>query len=79
MSGVFGHRFGRKNSLTSVCINSVKYSVSSFFEFLHVKLVYYCVNPRFASRYMTLGRVNASDKKISSGLFFLRSRMIHSQ
>src|SRR5438309_8203940 len=79
MSGVFGQRFGLKNSATSVCVNSVKYSVSSLLVLRHVKYVYDWLNPNRASRYMILGRVKASDKKIRSGCFFLRSRIIHSQ
>src|SRR5262249_24258340 len=68
-----------KNSRTSVCVNSVKYSLSSFALLRHVKYVYNSVNPNFASQYMTFGRVNASDKKMRSGCFFFRSRIIHSQ
>src|SRR5215467_13342525 len=79
MSGVFGQRFGLKNSAASVCVSSVKYSDNSLFVLRHVKYVYDCVNPSFASRYMMLGRVNASDKKIRSGCFLFRSRIIHSQ
>src|ERR1700686_719848 len=67
MSGVFGHKFGRKNSLTGGSLISVKYSVSSALVFFHAKYVYDCVNPNFASRYMTFGRVNASARKITSG------------
>src|SRR5436189_4056271 len=79
MSGVFGHRLGRKNSRTSVFVSSVRYSVSSFALLRHVKYVYESLNPSFASQYMTLGRVNASDKRMRSRCFFLRSRIIHSQ
>src|SRR6516162_6516711 len=79
MSGVFGQKLGLKKSWTGVSVSSVIYSVSSFLVFLQVKYVYDCVNPSFASRYMMLGLVNASARKISSGYFFFRSRIIHSQ
>ena len=46
MSGVFGHRFGRKKSLTGGSVSSVKYSTISRFVLRHVKYVYDCVKPR---------------------------------
>ena len=39
MSGVFGHKLGRKNSRTSVWARSVKYSVISGLVFRQVKYV----------------------------------------
>ena len=47
MSGVFGHRFGRKNSRTRASVSSVKYFVSSHFVSRHAKYVYDCVKPSF--------------------------------
>src|SRR5688572_4109726 len=79
MSGVLGHRLGRNTSRTSVCVSSVKYSVSSCLVLRQVKYVYDCVKPSFASRYMILGRVNASDRKIRSGCLSLREVIVHSQ
>ena len=37
ISGVFGHKLPRKYSRISVCVSSVKYSVSSSFVFRQVK------------------------------------------
>src|ERR1700693_1997660 len=79
MSGVFGHKLGRKKSLTGGSVISVKYSVSSAFVFFHAKYVYDCVNPNFANRYITLGRVNASARKMASGYSRCVSRMSHYQ
>ena len=44
-----------------------------------MKYVYDCVKPSFASLCMMRGRVNASERKISSGCFCFSSRMHHSQ
>src|SRR5438552_402867 len=79
MSGVLGHRLGRKNSRTSVWVNSVKYSVSSDLPFRQAKYVYDCVNPSLARRYITLGLVNASLRKITSGCLPFTSAISHSQ
>src|SRR4051812_33668091 len=79
MSGVLGHTFGRKYSREGSCVSSVKYSVSSARVLRHVKYVYDCVKPSFASLCITRGRVNASARKISSGCLALRSPMHHSQ
>src|SRR6266550_291090 len=79
MSGVFGQRLGRKKSLTGVCVSSVKYWVSSHAVLRHAKYVYDWVKPAFASRYMTLGRVNASARKMTSGLVRFTSPISHSQ
>src|SRR5687768_15808913 len=79
MSAVFGQTLGRKYSLEGCWGSSVKYSVNSDFEFLHVKYVYDCVKPSFESRCITRGRVNASERKISSGCFAFNSEIAHSQ
>src|ERR1700730_16397493 len=79
MSGGFGHKFGRKNSLTGGCGISVKYSVNSPWVFFHAKYVYDCVNPNLANRYIPLGRVNAPARKMVSGYSLCVSRMSHSQ
>src|SRR2546421_8546606 len=67
ISGVLTKKCGRKNSLTFVVVSSVRYSVSSCLLLRHVKYVYDCENPIFASRYIIFGRVNASERKITSG------------
>ncbi len=41
--------------------------------------MYDWVNPSFASRYMTFGRVNASARKIASGCSRFTSAISHSQ
>src|ERR1700680_4915487 len=79
MSGVFGQRLGRKKSLTALWVTSVKYCLSSHDVLRQVKYVYDWPKPAFASRYITLGRVNASARKTTSGLSFLASLMSHSQ
>src|ERR1700692_1300941 len=68
MSGVFGHRLGLKKSHTGDLVSSVKYCVMSHAVWRHAKYVYDCVNPHFANRYMTLGRVKASARKMTSGV-----------
>ena len=79
MSGVFGQQFGRKYSREASWLSSVKYSVSSSRVRRHVKYVYDCVKPSFASRCMTWGRVNASARKIARGYSAWISAMSHSQ
>src|SRR5258707_10728616 len=79
MSGVLGQQLGRKNSRTGVCVSSVKYSTSSFFVVRHVKYVYDCEKPSFASRCITRGRVNASERKIVFGCSRRISAISHSQ
>src|SRR4051812_28038003 len=79
ISGVLTKKCGRKNSLTFVVVNSVRYSVSSCLLFRHVKYVYDCEKPSFASRYIIFGRVNASDRKMTSGYRARTSANIHSQ
>ena len=79
MSGVFTQKLGRNQSASSVCDNSCRYSLSSHFELRHVKYVYDCVNPSFASRCITAGRVNASARKSTSGWRAWMSRISHSQ
>src|SRR5579862_4177005 len=79
MSGVLGHKFGRRYSRTSVRVSSVKYSVSSHFVLRHVKYVYDCENPNFARRYITCGLVKASAKNNTSGCSALISLITHSQ
>src|SRR5258708_4159321 len=79
MSGVLGHRLARKYSLTGGSDSSVKYCASSDGVLRHAKYVYDCVNPTLASRNMTLGRVNASERRITSGWPRLTSAISHSQ
>src|SRR4051812_22174536 len=79
MSGVFGQKFGRKNSATFVVVNSVSSSSRSAAVLRHVKYVYDCEKPIFASRYITLGRVKASARNSASGCRRLTSAMHHSQ
>src|SRR3954471_23121732 len=79
MSGVFGHAFGRKKSLTGGFVISSKYSVNSYFVLRQAKYVYDCENPAFASQYMIFGLVNASARKIVSGWCFLTVRITQCQ
>src|SRR5258708_5485450 len=79
MSGVFGKRFGRMNSRTSVWVSSVKYSSISAFELRHVKYEYDCEKPTFARNFMIFGRVNASARKIVSGCACVMPASAHSQ
>src|SRR5262245_25100864 len=79
MSGVLVNRFGRKTSASAGSESSVKYSVSSCLLFRQVKYVYDCVKPSFARRYMILGRVKASERKIASGRARFTSARHHSQ
>src|SRR5690606_39998423 len=48
-------------------------------EFRQAKYVYDWVKPSLANRYMTLGRVKASDRKMRSGSCRLSSVITHSQ
>src|SRR5579864_6695273 len=79
ISGVFGHRFGRKNSRIGGCESSVKYWYSSHAELRHAKYVYDWLKPSLASRYITFGRVKASERKTASGSWRLTSPISHSQ
>src|SRR5713101_676092 len=79
MSGVFGHRFGRRNSRMGAERSSVKYWLSSDLVLRHAKYVYDWLKPTFASRYISLGRVNASERKITSACSGLTSRISHSK
>src|SRR5215213_2949263 len=79
MSGVVGQKHGRKKSATGGCAISSRYVIRSYFVVRQEKYVYDCVKPLFASAYMSLGRVNASDRKIASGCRTCTSRMHHSQ
>src|SRR5688572_25920282 len=79
MSGVFANRLARMYSRDSVVVSSVKYSVSSAFVFRHVKYEYDWVNPSLAKRFISFGRVNASDRKIASACSRCTSAMTHSQ
>src|SRR5436305_14288785 len=75
MSGVFGHAFGRKKSLTGGLVISSKYSRNSNDVLRHAKYVYDCENPALASQYLIFGLVNASARKMRSGCFFFNSPM----
>src|SRR3970282_2545901 len=79
MSGVFGQKFGPKNSDTGGRDSSRKYAASSALFVRHVKHVYYWLKPSLARRYMTRGRVNASARKSTSGWSALIRVMAHSQ
>ena len=68
---MFGHRFGRRNG--DHARNCSTSSTSSAFEFFHVKYVYDCEKPAFASRVIIAGRVNASERNTVSGCFFRTS------
>ena len=79
MSGVLGQRFGRKKSRIGGWDSSVKYWYSSYAVLRHAKYVYDWLNPTLASRYMTFGRVNASESRIASGCARRSSAISHSQ
>src|SRR4051812_47021327 len=79
MSGVFGQTLGLKYSRVSDCESSVKYSVSSCLVLRQVKYVYDWLKPSLESRCMIRGRVNASDRNITSGCFSFSDRMAHCQ
>src|ERR1700687_929476 len=79
MSGVFGQRLGRKKSATAVWVSSVKYCFSSQDVLRHAKYVYDWLKPAFASLNITLGRVKASARNMTSGFRFLTSPISHSQ
>src|SRR5262245_18317191 len=78
MSGVFGQRFGRRKSHTGGSFSVVKYSMSSLLVLRQVKYVYDCVKPPLARRYITLGRVKASDRNSTSGCLRFTSAISHS-
>src|SRR5438477_4361591 len=79
MSGVFAKKFGRKYWGSSDCVSCVMYSISSALVFRQVKYVYDCEKPSFASASINRGRVNASERKITSGKRLRTSRISHSQ
>src|SRR5579864_7679693 len=79
MSGVLGHRLGRKNSRMGGCASSLKYWYSSGAVLRQAKYVYDWLNPSLASRNITLGRVKASARKMTSGCSRLTSPISHSQ
>src|SRR5258708_33560156 len=79
MWGVWGQRFGGMKSAPGGRASSVKYCAISQAVLRQAKYVYDWLNPTLASRYMTLGRVNASDRKMTSGELRLTSPMSHSQ
>ena len=54
-------------------------SSSSHFVFFQVKYVYDCANPIFPSACIIAGRVNASERKITSGSRARTSAISHSQ
>ena len=64
---MFTQKFGRNQSTSSVCDSSVRYWLSSQAVLRHVKYVYDCENPIFASRCITAGRTNASASSTTSG------------
>ena len=74
---MFGQRFGRRyvDHERSCSTNSI----SSAFVFFHVKYVYDCEKPAFASSVIIDGRVNASERNTVSGCFFRTSAISHSQ
>src|SRR5580704_7647104 len=73
MSGVLGQKLGRKNSTMGGRVSSVMYAVNSGFDCRQVKYVYDWLKPRLASAYISVGRVNASARKITSGYAALTS------
>src|SRR5260370_33685115 len=79
MAAVFGHRWGRRNSRIGVERSSLKYWLSSDLVLRHAKYVYDWLKPTFARLCISLGRVNASDRKITSACSRLTSLMSHSQ
>src|SRR5262249_36007889 len=79
ISGVFAKKFPRKYSAVGGCVSSSRYWRSSHGLFFHVKYVYDAVKPSLASAFIRLGRVNDSEKKITSGCSPCPSSMTHSQ
>src|SRR5260370_38620739 len=79
MAAVFGHRWGRRNSRIGVERSSLKYWPSSDLVLRHAMYVYDWLTPAFARLCISLGRVNASDRKITSACSRLTSLMSHSQ
>src|SRR5674476_240438 len=78
MSCVVGQKLGRNKPAVSV-ESSVRYSASSSRVLRQVKYVYDCWNPIMARVRIIAGRVNASDKKMTSGEAEPTSAMIRSQ
>src|SRR5713101_9887781 len=79
MSGVLQKRLPRKYSAMSDRVSSSKYSVSSSLKLRQVKYVYDWLKPALARAFIILGRVNASERKITSGWPSWTSRISHSQ
>ncbi len=74
---MFGQRFGRrKGDHSRSCSTS---STSSAFVFFHVKYVYDCENPAFASSVIIAGRVNASERNTVPGWRLRTWAISHSQ
>src|SRR6266571_2564644 len=67
MSGVLQKRLPRKYSAMSDRVSSSRYSVSSSLKLRQVKYVYDWLKPALARAFIILGRVNASERKITSG------------
>ncbi len=59
--------------------SSLKYWLSSDLVLRHAKYVYDWLKPTFASLYINFGRVNASERKITSACSRLTSLISHSQ
>src|ERR671914_104807 len=79
MSGVLAKKFGRQYSCMPEKASSCMYSVSSWRPFFHVKYVYDWLKPALASALSLTRRVNASDRKITSGYSERTSPISHSQ
>src|SRR5215813_6651822 len=79
MSGVLQKKLPRKYSAISDCVSSSRYSVSSVLKLRQVKYVYDWLKPALASALIILGRVKASERKITSGWLSCTSRISHSQ
>src|SRR5438132_8355914 len=79
MSGVFTQKLGRKKSASSVWDSSDRYSLSSHLLLRHVKYVYDWEKPSLARCCITAGRVNASERKRTSGWVRCTSPISHAQ
>src|SRR5688572_30234814 len=79
MSCVLGKRLPRMYWLTSGPVSSLKYCSISHRSVRQVKYVYDCAKPALASAFITLGRVNASERKITSGSVSCTVAISHSQ
>src|SRR5918992_5761144 len=79
MSGVLAKKFGRQYSCIPEWASSSMYSVSSWRPFFQVKYVYDWLKPALASARSLTRRVNASDRKITSGYSARTSSISHSQ